>query len=533
MSRDMPPGSSLRARALTLAAEVMQSSARDVAYVLFRHKWAITVFFVAFAGAAALYTFIVPERFCSEAELLIRVGRENLTVDASAVGGGSPVGVSQNRENEVNSELAILTSRVLAEQIVDAAGEDRFLPQPHALTTKEKLYAAFKRIVGVPVRILTALGSSAPLPPRERAVAKVMEGIAVEVEKRTNIINVKYEDKTPEQAQETLGQLIEFYLDRHIEVYSAQARPQFFEDQSEQLEADLLEKEKQRDAFRAQYGISTIEAQKESLLKQISDTESELATTAADISATKAHLDSLEAALEKRSKTVVTSETTGVANISAERIKSSLTEMRLRETDLAARYPAHHRPLVELREQIKQAEAMLGEEEETLTTTTTGLDQNYMQLQLDYDTETAHLKACEARKFVIEAEVDRLKQQLAQLTSHEAELNRMDREIEVAEKEYQDYREGLQRARISEALDRDLVSNVSVVQPATYSPVPVKPRKLRNVALGIFLGLCGGIFLAFALEYIDDTLHTAEDLEKKLGIPVLTALTNKESKAWI
>jgi len=533
MSRDMPPGSSLRARALTLAAEVMQSSVRDVVNVLFRHKRVISGFFVAVVFSVTLYSFVVPEVFRSEAKLLIRVGRENLTVDASAVGGGPTMGMAQSRENEINSELSILTSRVLAEQVVDAAGEDRFLKQPGSFTVKQKLYATVRRPISLSSKILSAASSRPPLSPRERAIAKVLDGITVDVEKKTNIINVAYEDKNPELARDTLAQLIEFYLPQHIKAYSAQASPQFFDEQAKKLEIDLLAKEKQRDAFRAEHGISTVEAQKESLLEQISNTDAQLATTIADISAAQAQLASLDTALKSRSKTVVTSETSGVANVSAERIKASLTDMRLRETDLAARYPENHRPLVELREQIKQAEAMLAKEKETLTTVTTGLDQNYMQLQLDYDTEAANLKAHQARKIVIEGEVARLKEELAELITCEAELNRMDREIDVAEKEYRDYREGSQRARISAAMDLDQVSNVSVIQPATFSPIPVKPRKLRNVALGIFLGLFGGIVVAFTLEYVDDTMHTAEDLEKRLGIPVLSAITNTESKKYI
>ena len=530
MSRDMQPGSSLRARALTLAAEVMQTSVRDVVSVLFRHKWTISGFFVAVVASVTLYTFVAPEVFESEAKLLIRMGRENLTVDASAVSGSPAVGMSQSRENEVNSELSILTSRVLAEQIVDAAGEATFVDKPHDPTTKEELYAIVRRAIGLPAAISAVVSPSAPLPPREGAVARVLGGISVEVEKKTNIINVKYDDRSPEAARDTLDRLVEFYLARHIKVYSAQASPEFFEEQAKKLEEDLLAKEKERDAFHAQYGISNVDTQKQSLLEQISSTESELATTTADISGSQAHLASLDTALKNRSKTVVTSETSGMANTSAERIKASLAEMRLQETDLAARYPAQHRPLVELRDQIKQAEAMLGKEKETLTTVTTGLDQNYMQIQLDYDKEQASLKASEARETVIQSEVARLKQELAELTSREAELNRMDRGITIAENEYKGYREGSQRARISAAMDIDKVSNVSVVQPATFSPIPVKPQKLRNIALGIFLGLFGGIFMAFALEYIDDTMHTVEDLEKRLGIPVLAAITNKESK---
>jgi uncharacterized protein involved in exopolysaccharide biosynthesis len=220
-----------------------------------------------------------------------------------------------------------------------------------------------------------------------------------------------------------------------------------------------------------------------------------------------------------------------MANQTAEKLKTNLTDMKLKETDMAARYPDTYRPLAELRQQIKQAESMLKKERDSLTTVTKGLDPNHQSLRLQLDTERATLDSHKAREASIAAEIERVEAKLAELTAKEAEITRLDRDVEVANQEYRDYREGLQRARISAAMDMDKVSNVSVVQPATVSPVPVKPQKMRILALGLFLGLFGGVFLAFVREYMDDTLHNKEDVEAKLGVPVLAIITNKEFKS--
>ena len=529
MSREMPPGSSLRARALTLATEMVQSSVRDVVYVLFRHKWTITVFFLVVVASVTVYVFVSPEIFRSESKLLIRLGRENLSADPSVT--GPTMGVAQNRENEVNSELSILTSRFIAEQVVDSTGESAFLEQPHDLTTKERIYKMVRGGMALPGTLLAQANPDVPLPPRESAVNKVQKGLTVEVEKKTNIINVKYEARSPQAAQNTLERMVKAYMDRHIQVYSAQATPQFFEEQAAKRQEELATREQERDVYRKKFGIATMDKQKESLLQQISATENQRADASAQASSSEARVAGLEDSLKGHSKTHVTSETTGIANEASDKLKSSVTDMRLRETDLAQRYPATHRPLVELRAQIKQAEQMLGKEKDSRTTVTTGIDENYQQLQLQLDTEQAQFKANQARAEALAAEVAKQKEQLAELTSREAELTRIDRDVEVAEKEYRQYREGLQRAKISAAMDIDKVSNVSLVQPATLSAAPVKPQKLRDIALALFLGIFGGVFLAFSLEYIDDTLHTKEDVEKRLGVPVLAVITDEEFKA--
>jgi capsular polysaccharide biosynthesis protein len=51
-----------------------------------------------------------------------------------------------------------------------------------------------------------------------------------------------------------------------------------------------------------------------------------------------------------------------------------------------------------------------------------------------------------------------------------------------------------------------------------------KPKIEINLAAGAVGGLLLGIVLAFALEYLDDTLKTAEDIERVLAAPTLGAI---------
>ncbi|HEX72538.1 MAG TPA: hypothetical protein ENN65_04420, partial [Candidatus Hydrogenedentes bacterium] len=105
------------------------------------------------------------------------------------------------------------------------------------------------------------------------------------------------------------------------------------------------------------------------------------------------------------------------------------------------------------------------------------------------------------------------------------------RHKELAEAEYRQYRENREQARITAAMTMDNVSNVSVVQPASKPLLPVKPRKIRIISLGLLLGLFGGICLAFVCEYFDDSLNTTEAVEKRLGVQVLASISEKEFRA--
>lgn len=65
--------------------------------------------------------------------------------------------------------------------------------------------------------------------------------------------------------------------------------------------------------------------------------------------------------------------------------------------------------------------------------------------------------------------------------------------------------------------------NMRVTTPAT-PPILYRPQTKINVAAGAFLGLIIGILLAFVLEALDDTLKTADDVERHVGLTIVGAI---------
>lgn len=503
-------------------------SVRDVLNILFRHKRKIAAFFIVAVGAVTVFTyFIVDNAYRSEARLLVKLGRENLAVDPSV--SGPTVSLMRDRESEMNSEVAIFTSRELAEELVDEFGVDAIL-RPGG--EKKGLLRRILGFAKAPVRLaksaLVAIGFMEALTPHEEAVRTVMESLSVEAERRTNIINARYDAPLPDVAHAILTRMLQRYLDRHIEAFRAQASPKFFEEQSEQLRIVLADREKRLNDYQARYGIAELEQQKQVLLQQVSDSERQLADTSAEAGGSQAKVDALERSLAGFSKMREISRTTGRTNTAADQFKVRLADMRLKEADLAARYPDTHQPLVDLREQMREIEQALGGEEETRTEVTTGVDTNYQEIELSLQMERAQAKALVARRDALQTELAREREQLAALTTREVELNTLRRDVQLGETEYRQYRDNLQRSKISAAMDMDKVSNISVIQAATVPMNAAKPQKALNVGAGALLGIAGGLALALLFEYLDDTVRSRESVERRLGVPVLTEISEKE-----
>lgn len=91
--------------------------------------------------------------------------------------------------------------------------------------------------------------------------------------------------------------------------------------------------------------------------------------------------------------------------------------------------------------------------------------------------------------------------------------------------------------KVADVFEKDIVDlmnvdNVNILTKAEVGPKasPVKPQPLLNIAIAAVVGLMLGVGVAFLLEYLDNTVKTAEDIEKLLELPMLGAVANIEDQ---
>lgn len=77
-----------------------------------------------------------------------------------------------------------------------------------------------------------------------------------------------------------------------------------------------------------------------------------------------------------------------------------------------------------------------------------------------------------------------------------------------------------------EILNLMKLDNVHILSSAELGkyPTPISPNPKANMAIGFVVGLMVAIGIAFLLEYLNNKIHTEQDIEKHLGIPVLGAI---------
>ncbi len=136
------------------------------------------------------------------------------------------------------------------------------------------------------------------------------------------------------------------------------------------------------------------------------------------------------------------------------------------------------------------------------------------------------LAGLELRVKSSKAQVDQLKQDVADAKQRESDMREKGREYFDAKRELANttrIRDTILFRIMQEEVDLALPkeSTVEITDDADLPIKAVRPNIPLNIALGVVVGLILGVGLAFFIEYLDTSVKTIDDAERALGAAVL------------
>ncbi|HYJ29453.1 MAG TPA: polysaccharide biosynthesis tyrosine autokinase [Allosphingosinicella sp.] len=126
--------------------------------------------------------------------------------------------------------------------------------------------------------------------------------------------------------------------------------------------------------------------------------------------------------------------------------------------------------------------------------------------------------AARAKENELDSQVNALKSSLLNLRARSIQYTILQREVDTNRSLYDALLQRYKEVGVAGGVGTNAVS---VVDRAQVPVAPFKPNLPFNVVLGLLAGLVLGFGSAFALEWMDDTIKTPEDLTNKLGIAPL------------
>lgn len=423
----------------------------------------------------------------------MQLGRSSVELDPTSTI-GQTVSVQESRETEIRSIAEILTSRALAEKVVDQVGVEKILAStlPSWLQLP-KLDGLFSNTEAGsdPANPLVAERSSAEIKRRELAVKAIIGALKVEPGKKSTVISISCEAQTPYLAQELVKTLITIYEDEHVRLNRTEGSLKFFEEKYKEEENKVVVAAEAIRTFKLEKGFTTISGHQQLLEREIDKLDLDLIDTEASIREAEAKLNKITQLLDEHDASLVSEETEGVENETFAAVRASLYLQELDYQRLLASYSEAH-PLVkrkkqEIEKSTKILQSIPAERQETKTVA----HPNSIALKLELANTTAALEGLQAKAKSLAENRSAARKSLEDLSEWELKMAELERAKDIAQTDLYAFAKKRAEASVIDQLDNAHISNVTVAQPASLILKAVFPKN-SIVGLG---GLMGSLMM--------------------------------------
>ena len=442
---------------------------RYILNVINRHKCKIIITFLSTLITATIGTYRATPTYETATSLLVKFGREYLyapEIDERKVPYNyfNPAGV-------INTEIQIVTSLELAEQLITTVGIENIYP-----SSPQKKSGIKDAVFRLATPFLASIGlkknpsskkdtDQKDQPNQDRltkaAAMRLHNSIVVRGDTTANVIHITFTHSDPQIAANVLNTLVDLYIEKHTQMFSIPLSSVFFEKQVDSYYKKFKTLQKKLESFQKENFIFQPNKQQELLLEQRANLQNILFLNESEM------LNNNRFFFEdpERNQVIIDG-------------KKTLLNLKLKEENLRERYKKEGENTKSIKRQISLLEQLLKE---------------IPDKKKEYLSKNKKIKE----------QIKKIDKSLLELALKEVEFRKLQSEIEVTEKNYQKYRNKLEDALISNEMDQQELHNIKVLTKAPVPLGPILPRKKMNIATGAIIGIILGFGIAFCFEYIE------------------------------
>jgi len=281
---------------------------------------------------------------------------------------------------------------------------------------------------------------------------------------------------------------------------------------------EVVENELQQ--FQSEYQIYSLDGSAELLLQDLTSYESIYHTNTAELEVARERVNYLKSQLSDSEKALM-EEITNTNNPMIVALRGKIAELEAQkvqqmvdegwsETALQAR--DFNRRIAEMKSKltnITESLILSGWSEEDPFAASQEIFNRIVEQEVEV--HSARSRAGEYKKLV-----EQMSSRLTELPVQTLQYARLERNLRLNENLYLTMKQKYEESRITEA---GQMGKVRILDPALVAK-KVKPNKKMNLALGIILGLGLGLGYAFMRDFLNNTVNSVEQLERK-GLTVL------------
>ncbi|MFB3916268.1 MAG: GumC family protein [Terriglobales bacterium] len=458
----------------TLSAE--GSFLLDYITVLKKHRWAVmaslviclTVAVILAVRATPMYTAI--GRIAINRETPVNLGFKDQEISAD----------DYDTSVYLETQSTILESSVLAFEVVKALD----------LQNNPEFNPVAKN---APLPPLKSINPDSPI--ETALLGRFRGGLKVRAVPGTRILEIRYTGPHPKLNAQIVNQLINTYIEQNYKTkYEATMETSdWLAAQLGDLRVKMETAQEKLVRYQRDNNIVGIDDKQNMVKATLEDLNKQLTAAEAD----RIHKDSIYRLVKNSDPELLVNRE--IAGTHLDQLRSKRAELKTQYARLTTQFGPSYPSVAALGSEIRQVEAEMRAE----------------TARLGQKVKNDYLAAVQREKLLGAAVADQRKK-AEELNQSAIEYNIIKRDADSYRQLYEGLLQKMKEAGISAGLKS---SNVRVVDSARVPTSPVSPNMPRSVAMGLILGLLGGVAAAFILESLDNTVRTPEQAEMLSALP--------------
>lgn len=444
--------------------------ARDLLRIIFKWKWLILGCLVGCVLISVLITISMTPLF--KATTTIEINSD----PGDVMGQQTSVQPATNPAEFLNTQLGLLRSHALAQRVVQSlnlTGDPNFASGDSAAA---RLKSAASRVSG---------------------------GLEVAPQPGSSLIQISYSDPNPDRAARVANAVSSNFISSNLERrYDASDYARnFLQTRLAAIRGKLETTERQLVAYAQQQGIIDLSNGASSSTDSSGDSLSSQSLTAINQSLAAATTDRIQAEQRYRQALASPNTTQVLDNSTVQQLRTQRAQLQAQYDQKLATFKPDLPEMVALRSEMASIDSNIAQQSKDVTSSL----------------KSAYEEAL-GRENQIAAQVGELRGKVLNLRGRSIQYNILQRDVDTNRALYDALLQRYKEIGVAGGIGE---SQAVVVDPAQRPGSPYRPSPIINVGAGIVVGLMLGFGLAFAIEFIDDTIKSPEDVIGKLNVPLL------------
>lgn len=408
-----------------------------------------------------------------------------------------------------NTHAKLMTSRPVMERVI------RDLKMAEIESYEELEISPWRALlsrVKENIRLLLGKKEKNPVPSEKRPKLRrvLARKISIQPVKDTRLLRISVEDQSPILAQKTANALAKTYIQFNIEnrMKSSRNTLSWMTDQLYEMKKKLEDAEEEFLAFKQREKLFSITGKQQVTSQKIQDFNNTYVETRNRRLEVEARLAQLDKTLQPGANILYARSL--IESSLVDSLYRQLLDAEVERSRLSKVFKVKHPKMIQLETKITKTEKKLQEE-----------------VKKEVDNLKAQRSLLLAREKVLQKTISDFENEALGTNRKELKYTILERNVATYQKLYDTL---LSKVKESNILDTVDASGIRLAEEAALPGGPINPNKRRNLLYGVLLGLMIGMGLAFLWEYLDRSLRTEEDVQRYIGLPVLSVVPKTKAK---